>query len=181
MPFLCSAAPPPAALALSLLSSLLLGGCERPPAAVPGSPAAASSGAAAVHGGEPSAVAESTASVPKPLYRGQVRLTGDLAQAAAPAVLFVQVKPRGQNVPLLIRKYDLADPALPAAVKDERRFDFELTHDDTMTGQPLSAPLVGELDIEALFDPTGGLIDKSVQVRQRQPLTEGFQELLVRR
>jgi hypothetical protein len=110
-----------------------------------------------------------------------VRLTGDLAEAVAPAVLFVQIKPRGQNMPLLARKYDLADPALPAAADGERRFDFELTHENTMTGQPLSAPLVGELDIEALFDPTGGLTDKSVQVRQRQPLIEGPQELIVRR
>lgn len=175
-------------LALSPVLFLAPGGCDRPPASVstPGATAApgaatepAHPGAGDPHGSAPGAPAAPLQAL-QPPYRGLVRLTGDLAAAGDPAVVFVQVKPRGQPMPLLARKYELSDPDLPAAADGERAFPFELTHENTMTGQPLSAPLVGELDIEALFDPTGGLTDKSVQVRQRQPLAEGI-ELVVRR
>lgn len=177
----------PLILALSSVLCLVSGGCERPPASVstPGATAAPAGepgnpGSASPHGstaGAPDAPVQAL----QPPYRGLVRLTGDLAAAGDPAVVFVQVKPRGQAMPLLARKYELSDPDLPAAADGEREFPFELTHENTMTGQPLSAPLVGELDIEALFDPTGGLTDKSVQVRQRQALAEGAIELVVRR
>lgn len=176
----CAARVVSPALALSWMLCLGTSGCDRPPSSVFSQPPSKFSGQ---HGPPPASIPTAAAepSQFQPPFRGQVRLLGDLAQAGAPAVLFVQVKPRGQNMPLLIRRYELADPDLPAARDGERAFAFELTVADTMTRQPMVDPLQGELDIEALFDPTGGLTDKRLEVRQRQPLAEGALELVVGR
>jgi hypothetical protein len=110
-----------------------------------------------------------------------VVLSGDLALAGSPANVFVQIKPRGQNMPLLIKKFQLGDAGLPAADGGQRRIEFVLTAGDTMTQVPLEAPLSGELDIEAMFDPTGGLTDKAALIRDRRPLEPGAMELRLAR
>jgi hypothetical protein len=153
---------------------LLLSGCDRPPARV-------DPGAAASAGPDQAAAQAAAPSTHQPPYRGVVVLSGDLASAGRPAKLYVNVKARGQSLPLLIKPFDLSDAALPAAVEGQRRIEFELTAGDTMNQVPLSAPLSGDLDIEAMFDPTGGLTDKSALIRDRRPLEAGPLELSLAR
>jgi hypothetical protein len=104
---------------------------------------------------------------------GVVELRGLLATPPAEAVLFVSVKPReGEfaSMPALSLRIELA--ALASDSVDVLRVPFEVTGVHTMAGgPPLAASLLPQaIDVEALFDPTGGLRDKDRLVRQRVPV-----------
>lgn len=104
---------------------------------------------------------------------GVVELHGALASPPAEAVLFVSVKPRAgefASMPALTLRIELAGFARGAA--DVLRVPFEVTGAHTMAGgPPLTAALLPpSCDVEALYDPTGGLRDKERLVRQRVPV-----------
>ena len=104
---------------------------------------------------------------------GEVELRGALATPPAEAVVFVSVKPReGEfaSMPALSLRIELAP--LASASTDVLRVPFVVTGVHTMAGgPPLAASLLpGAIDVEALYDPTGGLRDKERLVRQRVPV-----------
>lgn len=160
-------------LTCSLALSVVVAACGDPPRRAPvggeagGAPANATPGAAtgpgqggAVEQGEPIDL------------RGEVHVLGELAtDVPAEAVVFVSLKARsGPPMPLLSKKADLAGVAL----RDDGTLvvPFVVTGADTMgMGNELtSAQLTDEYDLEVIFDPTGGLMDKSVQTRARIPI-----------
>jgi len=154
--------------ALTLFATLLLvAACGEPPRRVP----FGSAPAADVNAGPQPTAARSDA---EPIrISGVVELHGALATPPAEAVLFVSVKPRQGEfaaIPSLTRRIDLAQSASGAA--GVLRVPFELTGADTMAGAPplTASKLPPAFDIEALYDPTGGLRDKERLVRQRVPV-----------
>lgn len=167
--------------ALFAASALFAVSCGEPPRSTPGG-----AGAGAPSGGHPPMTDSNgsgvTGSIPiagagaeqgEPIHlRGEVRVLGDLAvDVPADAALFVNLKVRGgPTMPLLSKKADLASVTTDA--DGALVVPFELTGEDTMgMGKVLtSAQLDGEFDLEVIFDPTGGLMDKSVQTRSRLPI-----------
>lgn len=150
-----------------LLVLFVVSGCGEPPRRAPFGTAPAADANA---GPQPTAARSDAEPI---RISGVVELHGALARPPVDAALFVSVKPRqGEfaSVPSLTRRIDLAGLASGAA--GVLRVPFELTGADTMAGAPpLSASkLPPTFDVEALYDPTGGLRDKERLVRQRVPV-----------
>ena len=162
---------PLAALALFAVS------CGEPPRRTPTGDAGTTT-APAPTAGTPSAGAPTGAMPPghggagmvegEPIdLSGSVRLTGSFSTPPENATVFVSLKPRGTQMPLLSKRLDFAgvEPTEDGALV----LPFHVTGADAMgtTTVLTSAQLPPEYDLEALFDPTGGLTDPTVLVRRR--------------
>gem|GEM_PF-5649101 len=158
---------PLAALALFATS------CGEPPRRAPS--ASGSSGGGSPHAssdaGTTGAAGTATVAAEPIRFAGVVRLGGAAATPPAEAVVFVSLKPRGGMMPILSRRIELSD-----AAQEEGALvlPFELDGTDAMmTTDTLDTAGLAQLsdaqafDLEVIYDPTGGLTDKTVQLRQR--------------
>jgi hypothetical protein len=152
---------------LVVLFAFAVTACGEPPRRAPIGASPGAGGDAAVQPAETPAGDEAIR------ITGTVELRGALATPPAEAVLFVNVKPRDgefASMPALSLRIELAASASTSA--DVLRVPFEVTGVHTMAGgPPLAASLLPRsIDVEALYDPTGGLRDKERLVRTRVPV-----------
>lgn len=141
---------------------------QNPPAASGGAPhgpmGSTSTGGQAgpVHGGVGTQAGEG-----EPLWAGSIELRGELS-SREDGSLFVVVRPPGGGMPLVVRKFDLAD-APPAPEGQLRHVSFRLASGDAMF---LASPPPEVCDMEVYFDPDGvvetkeGRVGGTVQVNK---------------
>lgn len=113
-------------------------------------------------------------------FTGTVRLMGATASAPEGAAVYVNLKPRGQMMPVLSQRVEVAE----AVTQDDGtlllNFAVDGSHammvQETLTTGSLAKLMPGatDFDLEAVYDPTGGLTDPTVRVRQSIPV-DGFQ------
>jgi len=157
--------------AAALLVALALAACGEPPRRAPvGAQATAPTAAPGAATNTPAPTGDEAVRL-----AGIVQLAGPLANPPAEAVLFVSVKPREgefQRMPALTLRIELAGFAATELVGGVRNIPFEVTGANTMAGGPplAASALPSPFDVEALYDPTGGLRDPSQLVRTRVPV-----------
>ncbi|QDU86212.1 hypothetical protein Pla163_33620 [Planctomycetes bacterium Pla163] len=149
-----------------VLAPALLSSCGEPPRRAP---AASDAPAAATGGG---AGGDGTAIAGEPIrLAGRVRLLGDLASATPPAALFINLRASEAlgNFPILSTKVVLDDPG--ARVDDDGALSlpFVVTGANGMGTSTVldSSILPADYDLEALYDPTGYLMEDEGKVRSR--------------
>jgi hypothetical protein len=149
-----------------LLAPALLTACGEPPRRVP----AATDASPAATGG--AARADGTTVAGEPIrLAGRVRLLGDLASATPPAALFINLRASEAlgNFPILSTKVVLDDPG--ARVDDDGALSlpFVVTGANGMGTSTVldSSILPADYDLEALYDPTGYLMEDEGKVRSR--------------
>lgn len=152
----------PARLMAALLIPALLCACGDPPRRVP-APAAATPEAAG---------AEGTAVAGEPIrLSGRVRLVGDLAASAPPAAVYVNLRASEAlgNFPILSVKIELDAPDWRIDDDGALSLPFEVTGANGMGTTTVldSRVLPADFDLEALFDPTGYLMEDEGKVRGR--------------
>jgi hypothetical protein len=157
--------------AVALLIALALAACGEPPRRAPvGTQATAPTASGAAATATPAPTGDEAIRL-----AGVVQLAGPLANPPADAVLFVSVKPREgefQRMPALTLRIELAGFAATEVVDGVRTIPFEVTGANTMAGGPplAASALPSPFDVEALYDPTGGLRDPAQLVRTRVPV-----------
>jgi len=84
-------------------------------------------------------------------FEGELRLTGELAQAES-GYVFISARPRGVRSPLLARRYDVSSKDFKAK-GDAKVLSYELTAADSMVGTEVTLP--PNVELKAYFDPDG--------------------------
>lgn len=84
-------------------------------------------------------------------FGGSIVLEGGLA-AVQEGAIFVSARRKGQRLPTLSHKYELADPSWTTQ-DGNRVLPFSLTDDDNMAG--FGAPMGAEMEVEARYSPSG--------------------------
>lgn len=124
--------------------------------------------------------AESNAAKPA-RFSGSIVLEGGMAAVQSGAI-FVSARRKGQRLPTLSHRYDLADPSW-STQDGNRVLSFVLTDDDNMAG--FGAPMGAEMEVEARYSPSGFIdpsptADNEGVIRASVPAAPGDAKLAIK-